>query len=258
MLAEYLRVKLRAMAYFRTSLIFEMLASGTFLFVNIVFWNTIFFRTDTVAGLSQGDIYMYLVLIEYFAVIYAFSFSGYSKLWRLVISGELDILLLSPRVPYFYLLCENLRPVVLLRMVPVLALAAFTLSYMEANVSLLAIVFGLVLVAASVFVFSLIQFSSSCLSFWFGRAALVDEIADQLTAIQRVPHSVFSTGVKFAIAIILPLAIGPTQAVLFQQMRDPMMLVNASAVIVGSALLWGGLSYVAWVNGLRRYTSFGG
>jgi ABC-type uncharacterized transport system permease subunit len=257
MLTEYLRVKLLMLVYYRTSFLFEILASGAFLLGNIIFWKTVFLKTETVSGLSIGQMYVYLVLIETFAVIYGTFFSGFSKLWRRIVSGDIDILLVSPRMPYFQIFCEGLRPIMLLRFIPVTFLAILTTVYFPVNISPWLLLLGLGLVFISVFIYSLIQFTASCLSFWIGRSTLVDEISDQLPSIQQVPHNVFSVTLRFAIAIVLPLAIGPTQIVMAEH-GDMTSIFATVTVLLISAVLWGLIAYVSWVSGLKRYTSFGG
>lgn len=258
MMLEYFSTQIRLLTYYRTSLVFEILASGSFIVVNVIFWNAVFSKTDSLYGLSLGSLYLYLIFIESFMVIYAFLFLGYSKLWRRIISGGIDILLLSPRNPFFQIMCESINPSSLIKLVPIFILMVYTVFIQGFELNAFSIFIGGLLVIFSAIVFALIQFSSSTLAFWIGRSTIIDEISDQLTSTQQVPHVVFQTSVKYIIAIAIPLSIGPTNAVIYNEGYSAVVLVWAGLAILFSLVLWSLLAYFLWTNGLKRYHSYGG
>lgn len=258
MFSRYFAAKIKVLVHYRASLLLELLATGSYLFISLVFWEVVFLRVDTVGGLSKPAVYFYIILIEVFHTLYKTFFSSFSKTWRTIIDGTLDKYLILPRTPYYTLLCEGINPMALSGVVPIGFLLAYWVWVIGGDFDALALGAGVVFVTLGVFIFSLIQFTFSAFAFWVGRSAVLDELSDKLTAVQSVPHVVLPNIIKYALAVILPFALGPTNAALFYQDADIQSLGWAALTLTGSLALWLTIAWWIWTRGLNRYVSYGG
>jgi ABC-2 type transport system permease protein len=254
----FIKVKLRLISYFRVSMLFDLVSGFAFIGVNIIFWEIIYGNIDSLNGISKSSVYFYLMYVEFFFMTYMCLFSGFSKLWRLIITGYVDRLLVMPANPYYFIVVDSINLYSLIKLIPMFILGVYAYSIAETKPDLIVVLLGFPLVFISVVVYSLIQFSSSCLAFWIGKSSLVDEVSDQITSITSVPHSVISETLKYSIAVLFPMAIIPTNVAMYFDSPSLIDIIYALTVTLFSLSIWALISKTLWKRGLTIYSSFGG
>ncbi len=258
MFFTFIHIKLQFLSYFRASVVLDLFSGISFILVNVVFWETIYSDLDDLNGISKSSVYFYLMYIEFFFMIYMLCFSGFSKMWRTIIDGRIDRLLVMPVNPVKLMILDGINLPALIKLIPIFFLGAYATFINGSLPSIVMLGIGFLFVILTVVIYGLIQFSASCLAFWIGRSSLVDEVSDQLSSINSVPHSVLSNSLKYGVALFLPFAALPTDIVLFFDGASRWPVVWSIAITLLSLGLWICISSIAWSRGRKIYTSFGG
>ena len=120
MIGSFIKVKMRNVTYFKTSLIFDLMSTASFILVNLVFWDVIYGKVDNIGGLTKSSMYYYLFLVEIFHIMYMGFFSGSSKVWREIIPGNIDKFLILPRHPFYSIMCNGIDPFTILKSIPLI------------------------------------------------------------------------------------------------------------------------------------------
>ncbi|RZQ53814.1 hypothetical protein C1E23_06970 [Pseudoalteromonas phenolica] len=258
MLWTFLRINFQRYSYYRMSLFLDMMASAVFILFNLAFWDVIFERTETFGHLTQGDIYIFLAMVELLCILEIAFFNQFGKVWDYIITGELDKLLIQPVNPVFYLLCRTIHPWNLIKAIPVILIMALAAYEQGVVFHLSSIVVALTVVVFATVVYAFIQLTSSCLAFWLGKISFIDEVSDNLHLLNKVPHVIFSNKVKWIIGVIAPLGLATTDAMLFIKEMDTQAILISLGIMLMSLLLWVGLFTALWHTGRCRYNSYGG
>ncbi|WP_125783131.1 ABC transporter permease [Pseudoalteromonas rubra] len=258
MLWTFLRINFQRYSYYRVSLFLDMLASAVFIIFNLAFWDVIFSRTETFGNLTQGDIYIFLAMVELLCILEMAFFNQFGKVWDYIISGELDKLLIMPVNPVFYLLCRTIHPWNLIKAIPVILIMVVAAYEQGVEFHVSSALVAIATVVFATVIYAVIQLTTSCLAFWFGKISVIDEVSDNLHLLNKVPHVIFSNKTKWAIAVIAPLGLATTDAMLFIKEMDWQAISVALGIMTLSLALWVGLCATLWHFGRCRYNSYGG
>ncbi|QTL36460.1 ABC-2 family transporter protein [Pseudoalteromonas viridis] len=258
MFLTFLRINFQRYSYYRMSLFLDMLASAVFIIFNLAFWEVIFSKTDSFGHLTQGDIYIFLAMVELLCILEIAFFNQFGKVWDYIVTGELDKLLIQPVNPIFYLLCRTIHPWNLIKALPVVLIMAYAAYEQGVVFHISSVLVAITTVVFATLVYAFIQLTTSCLAFWLGRISLIDEVADNLHLLNKVPHVIFSNKVKWTIGLIAPLGLATTDAMLFIKEMDGQAVAISLGIMACSLALWAGLFATLWHFGRCRYNSYGG
>lgn len=258
MLLAFLKINFRRYSYYRMSLFLDMLASAVFIIFNLVFWDVVFSKTDKFGSLTQGDIYIFLALVELVCILEITLFNQFGKAWDYIVTGELDKLLIQPVNPIYYLLCRTVHPWNIIKAIPVVTILIIAAYQQGIVFTWLNIMIAALMVLFATTVYAFVQLASSCLAFWLGKISVIDELSDNLHLLNKVPHVIFSNEMKWLIGFIVPLGLATTDAMLFIKQMQFSDLMISLLIMSGSLLLWICCCLGLWHFGRCRYNSYGG
>jgi ABC-2 type transport system permease protein len=240
-----IRIAIRTSLRDRTNF---LLQAGGMVLNDIFFltlWYMFFAGFRQVGGWGLHDVALLLGITMCVVAISGVFFGGYRDLAATILRGELDALLTQPRAVLPRMIARESIPHGWGDLIMgVWILAAFAnLTLAEIPLVVLGIATGLVVYLGASIVYA-------SLAFWFaGARSFARDLTDFMLMFSSYPGSIYSGMTRVVAYSLLPAGFVVMAPVQF--LRAPSL--EGLAVMLGAALLYAGLAWVAFHAGLRRY-----
>ncbi|MDE7429447.1 MAG: ABC transporter permease [Lachnospiraceae bacterium] len=259
--AVYIKTFFKARAEYKTSFVLGMVSNFYCYFITYMSYWVLMNGVDTVGGWDFSDL-----SILYGLSLITYSISG-TLIWYsayfledLIISGQLDIMLLRPQGLIRQMIFQRFGDTFLGQIVVtvIFLCAAFTTRAEALNLQMgfyliLAIIGGIFMQTGSMILFG-------AFSFWTMKSgALIDLLFYDLRNMTHYPLALYPKGLRIFLTFVLPWAFinyYPTLLITEKNMAVYETVLGMIAPFVG--VLWFILAMAVFRQGLKRYTGGGG
>ena len=241
-------------AYFKGSLMhlleykFDFISGGTFelvwLFMYIIFIDTIFIHTNTINGWDK-----YQMLMLTFQIV-----PGLKRLPEMINTGTLDFILLKPLNPRFNISCHAFD----IPQIKNIAINTIGLIYclIQLNIPITPLkgVMYILLSLNGLFLIYSIMFILMSLAFWFMRMDIVMGIGSELITIGNKPMQIYPKVIQKILTFVIPLFVCFNFPVLFIVKQLSVRAIFYAFILNVLFLL---LSNFIFKKGVKRYVGSG-
>ncbi len=257
---RYIRLWL---AFFRNSLTRDMEFKMNFignLFIDSIFYGSLFFffsvifsYVDALGDFSKDAVMIFLIITYLTDTVFIFFFgSNTFQVNRMVVKGDLDMLLLKPVNPLFFISFRYVCTYAPISMCILLGLLLRVTYLYSPSIGIINYIAFFISFLLGVLILYCVEFIIACLVFWYKNFSVGGWLASELTKYSRRPDSIYTGVFRKALFSFFPMALVsslPARMLLFGP--DYYMLL-AQLFITTLALL---LTIFVWNQGLIRYDS---
>ena len=261
MYRHFVIIYMKGKLAYHFSLVFELIANTIQIGVYFAGFMVIFHNFDNIAGWTQNEVlFMFTTSWLSYSLSCFFFWSPMKDMGQLIRTGKFDLYLTRPIGPMLYMILQQFQ----YTFIPRLALSVFFWIYSMSNLSISwdpadILIYTINMISAFVIFLSITIFTGT-ISFWTIKS---EEIVSLLTNnnyglknYTDYPISIYSKGVQFLLAFIVPYAFTgyyPAGSLLGKDLVHP-EFAHLSPLI---ALISGIAAYLFWNNGLKHYNSAG-
>ncbi len=218
--------------------------------------NLIFGQVEAIAGWSKDKVLL-LVFVQalFFDFLWTFFLINLRKFSRLVRHGELDLVLLKPVSPRFFVSTRYFDNDHYPRMLVILFLIPGLLKTLQVQPALFAWLNAALLFILGLFIFYNLFFIITTTNFWFTNLFNLGDLCSEMVDVGRAPVYVFKDKARAFFIYFIPTAFVstfPTQALLGETGFE-LVLVGVIISLASFAF-----SQLFWQFALRRYSSAAG
>ncbi|WP_126992742.1 ABC transporter permease [Thermosipho globiformans] len=252
-------LSLRRLLYFRISTLFNVLGNALFLIVNILFWKIIYTNIEVFNGWTLEQMYLFTAFSEFFHIFTMIFFPVAGKLWKFIYTGKLDTYLTKPLEPYVLINILYIRLENIFNAIPSIIWIIIIINFYKIKLDVISFFIALLFNFVAVFIYSLIQMSTSTVSFWFGKISAIDELSDSLAMLVNYPHTIFPFFIRVFMITLLPFGYASTVPAFVTLKMN--YIGTFWALLLGavfSIMMWIAIFKILWKLGMKRYESYGG
>jgi len=260
MVLRYIKLWL---AFFRNSLTRDMEFKMNFignLFIDSIFYGSLFFffsvifsYVDALGDLSKDAVIIFLIVTYLTDTVFIFFFgSNTFQVNRMVVRGDLDMLLLKPVNSLFFISFRYVSTYALISTCILLGLLARVSYLYSSSIGILNYTIFLISFLLGILILYCVEFIIACLVFWYKNFSVGGWLASELTKYSRRPDSIYTGIFRKALFSFFPMALVsslPTRMLLF----GPDLSLLLLQICVTSIAL--SLAVFVWNRGLIRYDS---
>lgn len=251
-----IKMEINKAIQFKVNTLFEILTSFFYLLINLFFWKILFNLGYVLPGWTYNDTIVFIAFSELFFGLQGAIFSSLSRFWTVIISGQLDVMLVRP-------FDSRIRTAVLnidyIELIKTMLFFTVLLIYSQKHINLIWLIIAITVCLISLYVFSLIQLTISYLAFFFGKVEAFNELSDSLTVINKYPVTILPKKIFNILRLILPFLFFSTFP---SQIANQLLTPNAALFgVIGlmvNLIIWSIINNITWKKGLRRYESYNG
>mgnify|MGYP001431716561 FL=1 len=250
-------------AFLRNSLTRDMEFKMNFiadLFIDAIFygsmyflWAVIFSYVDVLGDFDQQAVIIFLIVMYLTDTVFVFFFGANTfTLNTMVVKGDLDLVLIKPVNPQFFMSFRYVCNYSLVSLVILMGLLLKLLYEYHGFISILNFSIFLFSFILGVLLFYAVEFIISCLVFWYRNFSVGGWLSSEITKYSRRPDSIYKGKFRRIVFTIFPMAMitsVPARVLLFGPKLD---LILSQFIITIVFLL---LSNFIWNRGLRLYES---
>ena len=252
-------------AYFKGSLMnlleykFDFISGGTFelvwLFMYIIFIDTIFIHTNTINGWDKYQMLMLTFQGGLTDSVFTFAIvPGLKRLPEMINTGSLDFILLKPLNPRFNISCHAFD----IPQIKNIAINTIGLIYclIQLNIPITPLkgVMYILLSLNGLFLIYSIMFILMSLAFWFMRMDIVMGIGSELITIGNKPMQIYPKVIQKILTFVIPLFVCFNFPVLFIVKQLSVRAIFYAFILNVLFLL---LSNFIFKKGVKRYVGSG-
>ena len=232
------------------NLVGTLVYSATF----ILFFETIFSNTSSIAGYSKSEVYIFMMVAEFsFMFILFWSIDAITETGKMVNNGNLDLVLAKPVPSLFYVTFQKLSPMTLLREGPInIAILVFLIDWRSLSIKPDDLIAGIFIFGLGQIALNAFQFLAMIPVFWLGESkSIIDTtwgMMDHHIPLEGLPESI-----KVAFTIIFPTLISAAIPVSVILGKTDYMLALPLVLVI--TIVFTFLKNLGWRMGLRSYTS---
>ena len=250
-------------AFFRNSLSRDMEFKMNFignLFIDGIFYGSLFFffsvifsYVDSLGDFSKDAVIIFLIITYLTDTVFVFFFGANTfQVNRMVVRGDLDLLLLKPVNSLFFI---SFRYVSTYALISVCILSGLLLRATYIYPSSIGLINYIVFFASfimGILILYCVEFTIACLVFWYKNFSVGGWLSSELTKYSRRPDSIYTGTFRKVLFTFFPMAMVsslPARILLFGPNLNLLLLQVAVTL---SALC---LAVFIWNRGLIRYDS---
>ena len=230
------------------------------LFIDAIFYGSYFFffsvifsYVDTLGDFSRDAVIIFLIITYWTDSVFVFFFGENTfQVNRMVVKGDLDLLLLKPVNSLFFI---SLRYVATYSLVSIFLLSCVlvysTLQYHDPIFYINYFIF-FVSFMLGIFILYSLEIIVSCLVFWYRNFSVGGWLCSELTKYSRRPDSIYSGVLKKLLFTFFPMALissVPARMLIFGP--DYYLLLSQFCITIICLVI----SIYVWNRGLIRYES---
>jgi len=251
------------LAFFRNSLSRNMEYKMNFildLFIDAIFYGSYFFffsvifsYIDTLGDFSRDVVIIFLIITYLTDSVFVFFFgSNTFQVNRMVVKGDLDLLLLKPVNSLFFISFRYVATYSIISTILLFGLLLRMTALYPEPIGLINYLMFLISFSLGILILYSLEFIVSCLVFWYKNFSVGGWLCNELTKYSRRPDSIYSGVLRKLLFSFFPMAMIsslPTRMLIFGP--DYYMLLF-QLIITAFALI---LTIFIWNRGLIRYDS---
>ena len=250
-------------AFLRNSLTRDMEFKMNFiadLFIDAIFygsmyflWAVIFSYVDVLGDFNQDAVIIFLIIMYLTDTVFVFFFgSNTFTLNTMVVKGDLDLVLIKPVNPQFFMSLRYVCNYSLVSLIILLGLLLKLLYEYHGYISIFN--FGIFSFSfiLGVLLFYSIEFIISCLVFWYRNFSVGGCLASEVTKYSRRPDSIYTGKFRRIVFTVFPMAMitsVPARVLIF---GPDLQLILFQFIVTVIFLL---ISNFIWNRGLQLYES---
>ena len=250
-------------AFFRNSLTRDMEFKMNFignLFIDSIFYGSLFFffsvifsYVDALGDFSKEAVIIFLIVTYLTDTVFIFFFgSNTFQVNRMVVRGDLDMLLLKPVNPLFFISFRYVSTYALISIVILSGLLLRMTSLYSSYIGLANYMIFLVSFLLGILILYCVEFIIACLVFWYKNFSVGGWLASELTKYSRRPDSIYTGAFRKALFSFFPMALVsslPARMLLFGPNINLLLL----QILITSISIM--LTIFVWNRGLIKYDS---
>ena len=251
------------LAFFRNSLSRDMEYKMNFimnLFIDSIFYGSYFFLfsvifsyVDTLGDFSKDAVIIFLIITYLTDSVFVFLFgSNTFQVNRMVVKGDLDLLLLRPINSLFFI---SFRYVAVYSIISIILLSGLLLrmtSVYPEPIGLINYLAFFISFSLGVLILYSLEFLVSCLVFWYKNFSVGGWLCSELTKYSRRPDSIYSGVLRKLLFSFFPMAMISSLPARMLIFGPNYYMLLTQLFITTFALL---LTVFVWNRGLIRYDS---
>lgn len=255
MYLTYVKNIIKAQLQYRASTYLLVFAQFVAQFFFILSFYYLFQKFGNIKGYTYSQvIFVYGVFNTCFSIAEMF-FKGILDFYRLIKSGEFDILLIRPRNLLLQVIGSKFEVSRVGRLVQDIIVLIYGFAILDVKWDLLKIVCFLLTIGGGIILFFCIFLFFATMTFWtIDNSAFLDIFMDGGKDILQYPVNVFNKGIKIILTYILPFAFINYYPILYMIGKQTNILYAFSPVIL---IIWFALSLIFWKKGIKNYSSTG-
>ncbi len=250
-------------AFFRNTMSRDMEFKMNFildLFIDAIFYGSMFFFFSVIfsyvnaLGDFNRDAVIIFLLVTYLTdTVYVFALGGnVFNINRMVIRGDLDLVLVKPINPQFFMSFRYVHVYALVSFVILILFLFKMLTAYHGFIPWMNVAFFGVSFLMGISIIYSFEFMIACLVFWFRNFSVAGWLCSEVLKYSRRPDSIFRGWFRAVIFSFIPMAMVsslPARMLIFGADME-MLLFQAFVSVI---FLW--LTTVVWRRGLVRYES---
>ena len=251
------------LAFFRNSLSRDMEFKMNFignLFIDSIFYGSMFFffsvifsYVDSLGDFSKDAVMIFLIITYLTDTVFVFFFgSNTFQVNRMVVRGDLDLLLLKPVSSLFFISFRYVSTYALISVFILSGLLIRVTYIYSSSIGLMNYIAFFISFIMGILIIYCVEFSIACLVFWYKNFSVGGWLASELTKYSRRPDSIYTGAFRKVLFTVFPMAMVssvPARMLLFGPDLSLLLLQIAVTLI---ALF---LAAFIWDRGLIRYDS---
>ena len=251
------------LAFFRNSLSRNMEYRMNFimdLFIDATFYGSYFFLfsvffsyVDSLGDFSKDAVIIFLIITYLTDSVFIFFFgSNTFQVNRMVVRGDLDLLLLRPVNSLFFI---SFRYVATYSVISTLLLFGLLLrmtSVYHEPIGIINYIVFMISFALGILILYSLEFLVSCLVFWYKNFSVSGWLSSELTKYSRRPDSIYSGVLRKLLFSFFPMAMISSLPARMLIFGPDYYLLISQFIITAVALL---ITVYVWNRGLIRYDS---
>ncbi|MGP1530390.1 MAG: ABC transporter permease [Treponema sp.] len=252
-------------AYFKGSLMnlmeykFNFISGGTFelvwLFMYLIFIDTIFIHTDAVNGWDKYRMLMLTFQGGLTDSVFTFAIApGLKRLPEMINTGTLDFILLKPLPPRFTISCNEFDIPQIKNIIINIAGLVYCLIKLNVRITPLKLSMYVLLSLNGLFLIYSIMFILMSLAFWFMRMDIVMGIGSEFITIGNKPMQIYPRLLQKMLMFVIPLFVCFNFPVLFLVKELP---VSAILYAFTASVIFFLLADFIFKKGVRYYVGSG-
>ena len=260
MVLRYIKLWL---AFFRNSLTRDMEFKMNFignLFIDSIFYGSLFFffsvifsYVDALGDFSKDAVIIFLIITYLTDTVFVFFFgSNTFQVNRMVVRGDLDMLLLKPVNSLFFISFRYVSTYALISTCILTGLLLRVTYLYSTSIGIFHYVIFLISFLLGILILYCVEFIIACLVFWYKNFSVGGWLASELTKYSRRPDSIYTGVFRKALFSFFPMALVsslPARMLIFGPNYSLLML-QFVVVVIGLCLA----QYI-WNKGLIKYDS---
>ena len=260
MVPRYIRLWL---AFFRNSLSRDMEFKMNFignLLIDSIYYGSLFFffsiifsYVDSLGEFTKDAVIIFLIITYLTDTVFLFFFGDNSfQVNRMVVRGDLDMLLLKPVSSLFFISFRYVSTYALISSSILIGILIRATHLYSPTIGIYNYTMFIISFLMGVLILYCVEFMIACLVFWYKNFSVGGWLSSELIKYSRRPDSIYSGVFRKAIFTIFPMALVsslPARMLLFEPSIPLLMLQFCITSII---IL---LSVLVWNRGLLRYES---
>ena len=260
MVLRYIKLWL---AFFRNSLTRDMEFKMNFignLFIDSIYYGSLFFffsvifsYVDALGDFSRDAVIIFLIITYLTDTVFVFFFGANTfQVNRMVVRGDLDMLLLKPINSLFFISFRYVSTYALISTCILLGLLVRVTYLYSPSIGLVNYTIFFISFLLGILILYCVEFIIACLVFWYKNFSVGGWLASELTKYSRRPDSIYTGVFRKALFSFFPMALVsslPARILLFGPNFNLLLL---QICVVSVAL---SLAVLVWHRGLMRYDS---
>ena len=251
------------LAFFRNSLSRDMEFKMNFignLFIDAIFYGSLFFffsvifsYVDSLGDFSKDAVIIFLIITYLTDTVFIFFFgSNTFQVNRMVVKGDLDMLLLKPVNSLFFISFRYVSTYALISICILSGLLLRVTYLYSSSIGLVNYIIFFISFLMGILILYCVEFIIACLVFWFKNFSVGGWLSSELTKYSRRPDSIYTGIFRKALFSFFPMALVsslPARMLLFGPNINLLLL---QILITSIAIM---LTIFVWNRGLIRYDS---
>ena len=238
---------------FKINFLGDLFIDGVFYGSMYFFWGVIFSYVNSLGDFNQQAVIIFLIVMYLTDTVFVFFFGANTfTLNTMVIKGDLDLVLIKPVNPQFFMSFRYVMSYSILSFLILLCLLLKLLFDYHGYISVINFIIFSFSFIIGILIFYCIEFLISCLVFWFRNFSVGGWLASELTKYSRRPDSIYKGKFRRLVFTFFPMAMissVPARILIFGPKLDLILLQCFIALI---ALL---ITHLVWNRGLKLYES---
>lgn len=222
---------------YRLNFVLRAMIEIAYLVTNLVFYNVIYGKTESIAGWSYKEMLFLLITTSFIDSIVTFLFNNsLSDIPVLIQQGNMDFVLLKPVNKRIFISFRKFVSPQLVNMFVYIAFYIYLFVKYNINLSIVEFIIYVVLLLNSVFILYNLFFIVMTCSFWTVKMDNAVNMYYQLYQVGNKPKEIFPYAIQFLFLMVFPVFVAFNFPVQF--IFDHFTFINAINAIAVSILLY--------------------